>query len=332
MEGQATTREGRPAREFPLPEGRFVAPQPLAGRYEIGRLLASSETSVVLEARDLRTRGGVLIKALRPDALPPPPPGIDDPRAYRVEELRRLRHGLQTERRLLVRLRNAGRIEVPTPRDYVYDVALGLEGVDDPARELEPFLVLERLDGAPLSAVLEAEFPRGMAPGDAVGLIRPLVRVLADLHQPWRHPSGQTWHVVYVDFKPANILIGPDGRGSLIDFGGCQVVVDGAVVLHGASTRGYAAPECEAASRVLLPCADVYSIGATLLHMLTGIDPQERWHRSGGRERPDPSALPPSTPPPLRDLIARCLEIRPSDRPADAVRVLEALAMLDPSS
>ncbi len=236
---------------LPDPPGQPGLPltiaQPLAGRYQIDGLLAAGPFGVVLEATDLRTRNSVLVKALRPEAACVPPE-VPDRAAVLAEELRRLRHALQTERRLLVRLRNAGSRVVPNPNDFVFDCnpALGdwpfaeSEGgralLDGSVVETEPYLVMERIAGVNLEAWLEREGRGGMEPGQAIGLIRPIVETLALLHEPWRTSRGRTWHCLYLDLKPSNILIDPTGRPVLLDFGGCQVVINGILVLEGGFT------------------------------------------------------------------------------------------------
>ena len=167
--------------------------------------------------------------------------------------VRHVRHLLQTERRLLVRLRNAGCNGVPVPLDYVYDVsptlaeiAAGADGgpplsLDEFLIGSEPYLVLPLLTGVSLEELLAREFPAGMDERQALEMIRPVVRTLAVLHEPWRHASGRTWHCIYQDLKPANLMIDARGQAILIDLGGCQVVVDGVPVLEGAFTPGYCA-------------------------------------------------------------------------------------------
>src|SRR5262249_50596395 len=142
---------------------------------------------------------------------------------------------------------------------------------------------------------------------------------------------GRTWHCVYQDLKPSNIIVDDSGRPHLLDFGGCQVIVDGVPVLEGASTVGYRPPECEGpGARVLLPCADVSGIGTTLHHMLSGIAPRDAIDRGRRRpgEPPDLRLLPRGVSAGMRDILARCVAPRPSDRLADARQVALALAGL----
>ncbi len=321
------------------PDAAFTVAQPIAGRYRVDDLFGAGTWGVLLRATDLHTRKSVLVKALRSERLDVPPevPGSDKA-AFRAEELRRLRHGLQTERRLLVRLRNAGHNGVPHPNDYVYDENPALEelGLAPEFVAAEPYLVLQHLPGVTLEAILATEAARGLPERRALELIRPLVSILATLHEPWRHESGRTWHCIYQDFKPANILIDPLGRPTLLDFGGCQVVVDGVPVLEGGFTHGYSPPECENPQRVLLPCADVYGIGTTLYHMLSGIDPRARllrWRGEPGGHL-DLRALPPSVsggdafaarPPPRRPPLGttgRRPTGRRGDRPSARTMIL----------
>lgn len=337
--GEPFSWRGRPFRRFAWgpetaegPEPLLVA-DPIAGRYQPKCLFTCGEGSALVQADDLRTRHNVLLKTTRVDTLVPA--GVDaDALAL---ELRRARHHLQAERRLLVRLRNAGCTAVPHPHDYVHDVnpALAADGspewrsdrrpaVEEALVATEPYLVLQHLVGTTLDELAANPGFRGMPAPEAIRLMRPVVETLALLHEPWRLESGRIWHCVYQDLKPANILVDPLGRPTLLDFSGCQVVVDGVLALQGSFTPGYSAPECADPGRVLLPCADVYSIGATLYHLLTGTAPTVR---SPDRvsSPPDLRTLPQPSSPGLIQLIQRCLAPRPSDRYADAAQVARAM-------
>ncbi|HEX8200863.1 MAG TPA: hypothetical protein VF590_10265, partial [Isosphaeraceae bacterium] len=194
---------GRPFLRMTLPEvpatlPTLTVPETIAGRYRVEEPFAVGAVSVLLAARDERTRRRVLIKVLRGPA-PPPPTAVPADRRDEAwaAEIRRARHLLQTERRLLVRLRNAGCTGVPNPIDYVYDRNPELDALGPAPAGLEPFLVLPRLAGTPLDELLEASYPGGMDEGRALELIAPVVEILAALHEPWRLRGGHTWHCVY---------------------------------------------------------------------------------------------------------------------------------------
>jgi len=327
-------------RDPTCPGGSFTIAQPLAHRYEVVDILAIGETTLLLRARDLRTRHRVLIKALRSDWIPPRPIPPDHKDAM-TSELRRRRHLLQTERRLLVHLRSAGCAAVPHPNDYVHDQNTALEcsegndrGDSDPLVEealvaTEPYLVLQHVAGVTLKDLLQQAHASSRDERHALEVIWPIVRTLEVLHQPWQLQSGRTWQCVYQDLKPSNILIDALGKPTLIDFSGCQVVIDGVPVLEGSCTPGYSAPECAEPGRVLMPCADVYSIGSILYQMITGIDPYQQLMRSPVQDGSlDLKALSGSASGQLRELLERCLATRPSDRYSDARQVAEALSRL----
>lgn len=84
-------------------------------------------------------------------------------------------------------------------------------------------------------------------------------------HQP--HP------IIYRDMKPGNLIVGPEGRIRLIDFGIARqykAQAQNDTVCLG--TRGYAAPEQYGGTQSS-PRSDIYSLGVTLYHGLTGLGP-----------------------------------------------------------
>src|ERR1051326_3086811 len=104
----------------------FTIAQPLAQRYEIVDFYASGGLGLILEGRDLRTQGRVLIKCgLFYDVIPYAK--VRDQEGF-TNQLRLPRKTLEMERRILVLLRNAGCNAVPHPNDFVYDG--GSQGVE----------------------------------------------------------------------------------------------------------------------------------------------------------------------------------------------------------
>lgn len=111
------------------------------------------------------------------------------------------------------------------------------------------------------SKSLQQRIEEGPLSRDEVkGLARQLLEVLGALH-------GREPPVVHRDLKPGNVLLRPDGRVMLVDFGVARTLERGAT--HGSTlvgTFGYAAPE--QLGGTVSPASDLYSLGATLAHAL----------------------------------------------------------------
>ena len=107
--------------------------------------------------------------------------------------------------------------------------------------------------------------------GDDVGLALPTVLDLIDqLAQTLDHLHGHSPPVVHGDVKPENVVVTADGRAVLIDFGAAMRVGDDRERL---GTPGFSAPEV-LAGEALTPAADVYSLAALTVFLLTGIVPR----------------------------------------------------------
>jgi serine/threonine protein kinase len=134
-----------------------------------------------------------------------------------------------------------------------------------------------------------------------------LLDVLEYLH-------GRAPPIIHRDIKPANVLVRPGGAPVLIDFGGVRAAWNpkGATGETVVGTFGYMAPE-QFAGRAA-PASDLYALGATLLHLVTGHPPSAFSYDAGRIEIPDD--LP--TDKPLAGLIESLLRPAPRDRPGTA--------------
>ena len=140
------------------------------------------------------------------------------------------------------------------------------------------------------------------------------------------HASG----IIHRDVKPANLLVGAGGVTKLGDFGmalgSADLAVGNAHIRVG--TPFYAAPEIWAGGKASV-ASDLYSLGATWFHLLTGRPPYpgasvgavEQAHLRA--PIPDPRDLVPSLPASCAALIARALAKDPRERPASALVLVQ---------
>jgi tetratricopeptide (TPR) repeat protein/tRNA A-37 threonylcarbamoyl transferase component Bud32 len=141
-----------------------------------------------------------------------------------------------------------------------------------------------------------------------------LATVLAYLH---RHQPP----IIFRDLKPANIMRTAEGDLFLIDFGIARHFKAGQAkdtIAYGSA--GYAAPEQYGKTQTT-PQSDIYSLGATLHHLLTGLDPSQ----SPFRFAPLSGA---GIPTGLGTLIAQMLDMDASSRPASMAEVKQELQRL----
>lgn len=145
---------------------------------------------------------------------------------------------------------------IPTIYDYFYDEA-----------ECRFYLVMKYISGGDLSSRLRSALEGKIDEKTVTEWAIQITDVLDYLHN---QPST----IVYRDLKPSNIMIdGNSGRVMLIDFGIARSISqkeEKGVTAVG--TMGYAPPELFSGN--VEPRSDIYSLGSTMFHLLTGADPQ----------------------------------------------------------
>jgi tRNA A-37 threonylcarbamoyl transferase component Bud32 len=165
-------------------------------------------------------------------------------------------------------------------------------------REL-PFMVMQLVDGGSMSGWLRTHGP--MPPRLAVGV---MLQVCAGLEAA--HDAG----VIHRDVKPHNILVARDGSCLLTDFGIARAAVpDGTQTRTGLvmGTVGFMSPEQLHDRADIDHRADIYSAGATLWALLTGMTPKDLF--MAVEESPTPRV-----PQRLRSIIARATAYNPNSR------------------
>lgn len=147
---------------------------------------------------------------------------------------------------------------------------------------------------------------------------RQLTEILNYLHQQQPHP------IIYRDLKPANVIIDDQHNARLIDFGVAREYKpeqEEDTVYIG--TRGYAAPEQYAAAGQTDARTDIYGLGATLYHVLTGISPDlHPW------QMPPVRQVNPAISVELEQIITGCLAYDPQQRYQSAQELLADINLL----
>jgi len=131
--------------------------------------------------------------------------------------------------------------------------------------------------------------------------------------------------IIYRDLKPANLMIDDKNlRVMLVDFGIARIVRPTEKGVTAIGTMGYAPPELFAGK--VEPRSDIYSLGATMFHMLTGSDPQDNpLLIFDFSKNPRPCQINPSITPEMERILIRAVTHKPEDRHASALEFMRAL-------
>lgn len=176
-------------------------------------------------------------------------------------------------------------------------------------------IVMELVDGVSLRALLKRRGP--LEPEAALAVLKGSLLGLADAHRVG---------VVHRDYKPANVLVVPDGSSTLVDFG---IAVDAGTSGGVAGTPAYMAPE-QWTGAPASPAADVYAATATFFECLTGHRPYPGDNLAElALQHVDAPVPAEEVPGAVRELVRRGLAKDPARRPAGAeafVAELEAAA------
>ncbi len=172
------------------------------------------------------------------------------------------------------------------------------------------YLVLDFIEGYNLAEILKRDGNPGLPQKEVINWARQVLDVLDYLHN--RNPP-----VVYRDIKPHNIMVEPDGHIVLVDFGIARAIDPKNNQVNTAiGTNGYAPGEQYFG--LAEPRSDLYALGATIHHLLTGISPKRFKFDRVRAFNPDLS-------PELETIIIKALKYNAKDRFSSAMEMKEQL-------
>ncbi|WP_455836122.1 serine/threonine-protein kinase [Pseudarthrobacter siccitolerans] len=179
------------------------------------------------------------------------------------------------------------------------------------------YLVMELVPGQPLSSIIEHE--QVLSPDRTLSIIAQTARALSVAHA-----QG----LVHRDVKPGNLLITPDGRVKVTDFGIARLADQVPLTQTGQvmGTAQYLAPE-QATGQTATGSSDIYSLGVIGYECLSGHRPfsgESQIAIALAQVNDAPPPLPESLPAPVRALLMSMLAKDPKNRPANAIKLAEA--------
>lgn len=251
------------------------------GKYKILNKIGQGGMSVVYLAMNERANKQWAIKEVRKD-------GVKD---YDV-----VRQGLIAETDILKRLNHP---HLPSIIDVI-------------DRDDTFLIVMDYIEGKSLDYWLKKD---GAQPQEkVVEWAKQICDVLGYLHS--RKPP-----IIYRDLKPANVMLKPDGQIMIIDFGTAREFKETSIEDTSClGTQGYAAPEQYGGHGQTDARTDIYTLGATMYHLLTGHNPSLPPYEMYPIRRWNP-ALSSG----LEKIVLKCTQRNPNDRYQNCAELMYAL-------
>jgi serine/threonine-protein kinase len=252
----------------------------LADRYQIQQRIGGGGMGSVYRATDRNLAHRVVAVKEMIEMFADP-----TARAKAIEDFKR-------ESELLARLEHPS---IPTIYDYFFDLTRG-----------RYYLVMKFIDGGDLATYHQAA--GGVV--DELTVTRWAVQICDVLD----YIHSQNPPLIYRDLKPANLMLDArTQRVMLVDFGIARFVAPTQKGVTAVGTMGYAPPELFAGKAT--PASDLYSLGATMFHLLTGKDPQDNpLLIFDFTKNPKPRALNPALTERMEQIVCRAVEHEASQR------------------
>ena len=274
----------------------------LIGTYAVESVLGQGGFGITYRAHDQMLDRRVAVKEFFPAGCRRQGSDVGASRGQTESDYREARGQFLAEARTLARCHHPGIVSVHTAFEA----------------NQTAYMVMELLHGQSLAQLLTARGGR-LNEADAVGFIERVGAALSFVHEQ---------NLLHRDIKPDNIMVCDDGRTMLIDFGTAREAAKGQAQNHTVVvTPGYAPLEQYAKQARRGAFTDIYSLAATLYHLLCGQMPPAASDRAMGVALRPVRELSPQASASVARAVELGLQMEIARRPQSVSEFLQALKM-----
>jgi serine/threonine-protein kinase len=273
------------------------------GAFIVGPVLGQGGFGITYQCGDRQLHRYVAIKELFPQGCRRVGTKVQPDDDVFAPEWQKLRQKFLEEARALARFHHPGIVQVLT----IFE------------ENNTAYMVMEFLRGQTLRQLLDQR--RVLSEGECLNYIEQIVQALTVMHNA---------NVIHCDIKPENLMVCEDGRVVLVDFGlnkklerSTSYATRRLTTTLQLGTAGYAAPEQYVKNMPIGAFTDNYGLGATLYHLLTGIEPIPAPERALGAVLLAPAQVNPLISHTLSQSVMRMLELSAPRRPQTAHAFLD---------
>jgi len=274
------------------------------GRYSVGKRLGQGGFGITYLGSDLTDQKTVAIKELFIDGCQRRGTTLLTTRKLTKESFEAVKTRFLQEGEMLMRFNHPGIVEIKS----VFE------------ENETAYISMEYLKGRSLHDIIQN---RGkLSEAEAVNYAVNIAEALAEIHKQ---------NIIHRDVKPDNIIVTDNGRTVLIDFGTArEYAANQTKAMTSWLTPGYAPLEQYSQKGHFNPSTDMYSLGATLYHMVTGQMPEQATDRVLKDTLVPPDAINPSITRSTSDAIMWAMQMDPEQRPQSSAEFLNALGGVIP--
>jgi serine/threonine protein kinase len=269
------------------------------GAFSLGKILGQGGFGITYLGSDVRLRRAVAIKEFFPQGCSRCNGTVRAGGGLTVADFQSAKVRFLQEAQILAQFQHAGIVQVYASFE----------------ENNTAYMVMDFLKGKTLLKLLEQSGP--IPEREAISYIARVGEALEVVHRA---------NLLHRDVKPENIIVTDDGRVVLLDFGTAREFAGGKTrQMTAMLTVGYAPLEQYTGNARFGAFTDVYALGGTLYHLLTGTLPVPATDRVAGQALPPPHRLNSEVSQVVSDAVMWALEIKVDKRPQSVREFLQAL-------